>query len=299
MSVVAVWSTALCVGGSVWLLGGRAQGRALRRARSVLAPGRGVAREPVARRAVAWARGRARPELWVLVGGLVVALFGESVLPLVAGVVGVPLAGRLRRARDARRERERRADAVIALCGALAGEVRAGRQPGDALRIALEAAPEAASEAGGAGAAVDSGLGGARDGILAAARFGGDVPGALREAAREPGAEGLLGLAACWRVAVDRGAGLATGLERLEGALRAERDQRSDLRAQLAGARSTALMLAGLPALGLLMGTALGARPLRVLLHTGPGLGCLLVGALLEAAGAWWAVSIMRRAEER
>ena len=52
--------------------------------------------------------------------------------------------------------------------------------------------------------------------MLAAARFGGDVPGALRQAAREPGADGLVGLAACWRVAVDGGAGLAAGLDRLE-----------------------------------------------------------------------------------
>ncbi len=84
------------------------------------------------------------------------------------------------------------------------------------------------------------------------------------------GAEGLRGLAACWRVAVDQGAGLAAGLDRLEGALRAERDQRADLRAQLAGARATAVMLAGLPVLGLLLGFALGADPLHVLLHTGP-----------------------------
>lgn len=53
--------------------------------------------------------------------------------------------------------------------------------------------------------------------MLAAARFGGDVPGALAAAARQAGAEGLLGLAACWRVAVDQGAGLAAGLDRLEG----------------------------------------------------------------------------------
>lgn len=125
------------------------------------------------------------------------------------------------------------------------------------------------------------------------------MPGALREAAREPGAEGMLGLAACWRVAVDRGAGLAAGLERLAGALRAERDQRADLRAQLAGARSTAVMLAGLPVLGLLLGSVLGARPLRVLLHTGAGFGCLLVGGVLEAAGLWWALRIVRGAEER
>ncbi|MDF3150187.1 hypothetical protein PBV88_55875, partial [Streptomyces sp. T21Q-yed] len=100
-----------------------------------------------------------------------------------------------------------------------------------------------------------------------------------------------------WRVAVDQGAGLAAGLDRLEGALRAERDQRADLRAQLAGARSTVVMLAGLPVLGLLLGAAMGADPLHVLLHTGAGLGCVLVGGVLEALGMWWALRIVRGAE--
>jgi tight adherence protein B len=99
-------------------------------------------------------------------------------------------------------------------------------------------------------------------------------------------------------VAVDQGAGLAAGLDRLATALRAERDQRSDLRAQLAGARATAVMLAGLPALGLLIGTTLGADPLHVLLHTPAGLGCLLVGGALEASGVWWVLRIVRGAEE-
>ncbi|MYU66461.1 hypothetical protein GTY91_27835, partial [Streptomyces sp. SID69] len=120
---------------------------------------------------------------------------------------------------------------------------------------------------------------------------------ALAVAARQPGAEGLLGLAACWRVAVDQGAGLAAGLDRLDGALRAERDQRADLRAQLAGARATAVLLAALPVLGLLLGAAMGAAPLRVLLHSGPGLGCLLIGAVFEAAGLWWSARIVRGAE--
>lgn len=171
---------------------------------------------------------------------------------------------------------------MIALCGALAGEVGAGRQPGEAL---LRAARDSA------------GLGEAQAVVLAAARFGGDGPGALAEAARRPGADGLSGLAACWRVAVDRGAGLVAGLDRLEAALRAERDQRADLRAQLAGARSTAVLLAGLPVLGLLLGAVLGARSLHVLLHTGAGLACLVVGGVLEAAGPWWAMWIVRGAE--
>ncbi|MFJ6832361.1 type II secretion system F family protein [Streptomyces sp. NPDC091209] len=272
-----------CAGIAAWLIGRGGSG--VRRARVLLAGGGAATGPPLWERILVDCRrlrGRLRPEAWSLVAGSVIAVLGTSVLPLLLGAVGMPLLGRVRRAGEARRERERRGDAVIALCGALAGEVRAGRQPGEALL----------------GAARDSdGLGDAQPVVLAAARFGGDVPGALTEAARQPGADGLVGLAACWRVAVDRGAGLAAGLDRLEAALRAERDQRADMRAQLAGSRSTASMLAGLPVLGLLLGTALGADPLHVLLHTGPGLGCLLVGGVLEGVGLWWALRIVRGAE--
>ncbi|MDH6225783.1 type II secretion system F family protein [Streptomyces sp. MJP52] len=222
---------------------------------------------------------------WLLAAAGAVAVLGASPLPLALGLAAVPLVRRARRAAAERHQRDRRADAVIALCGALAGEVRAGRQPGEALAVAVR-------DDGAAG------LGEALAPVVAAARFGGDVAGALTGASRTPGAEGLRGLAACWRVAVDRGAGLADGLERLDAALRAERNRRSDLRSQLAGARATTVMLAGLPAVGLAMGTALGADPLRILLHTGPGLGCLAVGGLLEAAGIWWALWIVRGAED-
>ncbi len=223
------------------------------------------------------------PGAWCLMAGTVMAVLGDSALPLLLGLGALPVARRAAKAGQTRRAREQRADEVIALCGALAGEVRAGRHPGEAL---LTAARDS------------DGLAATHSAVLAAARFGGDVPRALGSAAHEPGAEGLLGLAACWRVAVDSGAGLAAGLERLEGALRAERNQRADLRAQLAGARSTAALLAGLPVLGLLLGTALGADPLHVLLHTGAGLGCLAVGGVLESVGLWWALRIVGNAED-
>ncbi|MET8801188.1 type II secretion system F family protein [Streptomyces sp. NPDC004546] len=273
----------ICLGALVWLLGGRHCG--MRRARLLLAGGGVVATGPPSwDRALAdlrRLRGRLGAEWWALAAGLLFGLLGASVIPVVAGAAGVVVLRRVRLARQARRVRERRADAVIALCGALAGEVRAGRQPGEALL-------RAARDSGG--------LGEAQAAVVAAARFGGDVPGALTAAARQPGAEGLLGLAACWRVAVDQGAGLAAGLDRLEAALRAERDQRADLRAQLAGARATTVLLAVLPALGLLLGSAMGADPLHVLLHTGAGLGCLAIGSAFEAAGMWWAVRIVRGA---
>ncbi|MFF9771343.1 type II secretion system F family protein [Streptomyces sp. NPDC014636] len=274
----------LCLGALAWLLGGPHYG--MRRARLLLAGGGVVATGPPAPERILAELRRRRERLgaewWALAAGLVIALLGSSVIPVVAGAAGVPVLRRVRLSRRSRRDGERRADEVIALCGALAGEVRAGRQPGAALL-------RAARDSGGCGDAHAA--------VVAAARFGGDVPGALTAAARQPGAEGLLGLAACWRVALDQGAGLAAGLDRLEGALRAERDQRGDLRAQLAGARATAVLLAALPALGLLLGAAMGADPLRVLLHSGAGLGCLAAGAVFEAAGMWWAVRIVRKAE--
>ncbi|MER6353673.1 type II secretion system F family protein [Streptomyces sp. NPDC001634] len=278
---MSVGAGLVCAGAAAWMMSGPDTGA--RRARLLFASGGApvVVGPPPWERAFVRLR-RLPAEWWSVAVGALLAVLGASVLPLLAGAVGVPVLRRVRLARQARQARNRRGEAVIALCGALAGEVRAGRQPGEALL-------HAARDSGG--------LGEAQAAVLAAARFGGDVPGALADAARQPGAEGLSGLSACWGVAVDRGAGLAAGLDRLEAALRAERDQRADLQAQLAGARSTAVLLAGLPVLGLLLGTALGARPLHVLLHTGAGLACLVVGGVLEGAGLWWALRIVRGAE--
>ncbi|MEU8915977.1 type II secretion system F family protein [Streptomyces nigrescens] len=224
-----------------------------------------------------WDVGR---EAWCLPAGLVLGVLGGSVFPVIASVVGVFLVRRWLVTRGAGRVRDRRAAAVIGLCAAVAGELRAGRQPAQAL-LAVGA----------------PGLGAEGSAVLAAARYGGDVPRALRMAARQPGAAGLTGMAACWQVAVEGGAGLASGLERIAAGLRAQRDQRDELRAQLAGPRATALMLALLPAAGLLMGSALGADPLRVLLHTPAGWGCLVVGGLLEWGGVAWTARIVAAAE--
>ncbi|MCX4818324.1 type II secretion system F family protein [Streptomyces sp. NBC_01142] len=277
-----MYAAAVCVGALAWLMVG--QDRGLRRARLLLAGGGGAVEAPPWR---LWERVlpmvRLRREWLCLPASLFLAVLGDSVLPLIAGAAAVPLVRRWLRARERRREQERRAEGVVALCGAVAGELRAGLQPGQALLFAARSTEV---------------LGGAAAAVLAAARFGGDVPQALREAAREPGAGGLAGVAACWRVAVDSGAGLAAGLDRLEAALRAERDQREDLRAQLAGAWSTVGLLALLPVVGLAMGWALGADPLRVLLHTPAGAVCLVIGGLLEAAGICWARRIVRSGEE-
>ncbi|MFF4170187.1 type II secretion system F family protein [Streptomyces sp. NPDC001744] len=274
----------LCAGLALWRTVERRRGAA--RARTVLrggaSEGRGRAaawRATVARR---WVLSRERRAWLCLPAAGLLALLGESPLPLVAGALAVPLVARRLRAAGRRREREARAERVVALCGAVVGELGAGWQPAQALSFA-------ARETGA--------LDGDEAGVLAAARFGGDVPEALRRAARQDGADGLAGMAACWQVAVDGGAGLAAGLDRLEGALRGHHEQRERLRAELAGAWATVTVLALLPAAGLALGAALGAEPLRVLLHTPAGLGCLALGGSLEAAGLWWAARIVRGGE--
>ncbi|MFE5973858.1 type II secretion system F family protein [Streptomyces sp. NPDC056460] len=245
----------------------------------------GVAGGPVVWPAVAarwWAVLRGRRAWLCLPAAGVVAVLGASPLPLVVGALAVPVVGRRLRAAGLRREREARAERVVDLCGAVVGELRAGWQPAQALAFA-------ARETGA--------LGEEEAAVLAAARFGGDVPEALRRAAGQDGADGLAGMAACWQVAVDGGAGLAAGLDRLEAALRDHREQRERLRAELAGAWATVAVLAVLPLAGVALGAALGADPLRVLLHTPAGLGCLAVGGALEAAGLWWAARIVRGGE--
>nr|WP_078969576.1 type II secretion system F family protein [Streptomyces natalensis] len=280
MAVVAAMVAVCCAGVAGWLIGGRPGAGQRRRAWELI----GGAPE----RPVWWQRwwragrrgnGRIGREIWCLPVGIGLGVLGESVVPVLASVAAAFAVRRRLAARVAERERDRRAAAVIGLCAAVAGELRAGQQPDRALLAA--GAPD---------------LGAEGSALLAAARYGGDVPRALRGAARLPGAEGLTGVAACWQVAVQGGAGLARGLERIAAGLRARRDQREELRAELAGPRATALMLALLPVAGLAMGGALGADPLRVLLHTPAGWGCLVIGGLLEWAGVAWTARIVAEA---
>lgn len=298
-SAYAAHAVALCAGSAVWLAMVRDPG--VRRARVLFVDSRPESRWmwgrwPGLRKALGRVTESAlgHREWWCVPAAVLLAVVGGSVLPLVAGAAAVPVIRRWLRRRAGAREAEKAADAVTALCGAVVGELRAGREPGQALLFALR---EGLGEDSPSAAASGGRLGEAEAAVLAAARFGGDVPAALRQAAAGPGLAGLSGMAACWRVAVDGGAGLATGLERLEAALREDRRRREGLRAQLAGAWSTVVVLALLPVAGLGLGAALGADPLRVLLHTPGGLVCLAAGAFLETAGLFWACRIVRGGE--
>lgn len=235
----------------------------------------------------AWGRGDMLAHRWPLplaAGAAAFALLGPFAAVLAAGAA---LAGRrvLRAVRTAA-ERDRAAAATAGACAALAAELRAGRPQETALALAAEDLPPPLAES-------------MRRAVVLA-RLGGDVSASLRSAG-EPlasGASGLLlrQLAACWQVAGRTGAGLAGVVDALATDLRARERLRLETNAALAGSRTTAWLLAGLPLVGIAMAAGFGAAPTTVLLRTPLGLVCLFVGIALDVAGVAWTRRLVRRA---
>lgn len=173
--------------------------------------------------------------------------------------------------------------ASIELCQSLSAELSAGRTPGEALTRAMTA--------------VDFPDPDLLRPIIAAARDGGDVPAALTSSAPPQGGEGLRQLAACWQVGTTVGASMSSLIDRVAHTLRTAQAHRQDVAAQLAGPRTTARMLALLPALGLLMAGALNMHPLTFLFGSTPGFLCLLSGLTLDACGLWWTTHMATQAQ--
>jgi len=215
---------------------------------------------------------------------LVVALFGALVVPQV-GALALVIAGAAAGAHGLwrRRRRRRRAEQVAAqvqeTCELLAGELAAGRPPGEALDRAAAAWPP----------------------LLPAAeafRVGADVPAALRDIATElEGARDLRVVAAAWQVAHRTGQGLASAVDRVAESLRAAGSTRRLVAGELASARATARLVAGLPVLALAMGSGAGGDPWGFLLGRPAGLACLAGGLAFGLAGLWWIEAIAAEAE--
>jgi tight adherence protein B len=85
-------------------------------------------------------------------------------------------------------------------------------------------------------------------------------------------------------------------LERLSESMDADDELRRELDAAMAGPRATMVMLGGLPLLGLALGEAVGAHPLRLLLHQPLGWGLLTLAAILDTAGVIATRAIARSA---
>ena len=177
-------------------------------------------------------------------------------------------------------------------------QVVAAERRAAADRAAISAAVAALADEHAAGA----GLGPAfRSAAPAAGRYGPALVEAalLADVGAEPqralNDEPLLApLAVACALSTQSGASMTALLAGVRAELITDRDTRAAVRAAVAGPRASALLLAGLPVLGLLMGAALGADPARVLLHTPAGAAALTAGVLLNLLGLVWTLLLTR-----
>lgn len=192
---------------------------------------------------------------------------------LVATALGV---GRVVQRRRRARTAEQRSDQVLAVCDAMASDLRAGQPPLRSLDRAAEEWPELAP-------------------VAVAGHMGADVPAVLRELATRPGARQLRTLAATWQVAHETGAGLADAIGQAAEAIRVDRRTARLVASELAAAHATARMLAVLPLGVLLLGSGIGGDPVGFLVDSTPGLVCLGLGLGLSFAGLLWLERIADR----
>lgn len=225
-------------------------------------------------------RGHRRPRraaVLVCIGvGLAMALLGVRVGGWVAvcAIVGMTALWLVRGARDDHHRNQRKAT-VARAARTLALLLQAGQVPTVALEDAASDCPVLAPAA-------------------LTGRLGGDVSAALQESGRQPGAEGLMRVAAAWRVSERTGAPVAEVLSRVAENLRRERHLASVVMAELASARASGRIMAILPFVAVAVGSIVGANPLAFLFGSWLGEVVFIAGTLLAAAGVVWTERIAR-----
>jgi tight adherence protein B len=246
--------------------------RALRRSRMATVLGRraGPVRGPTS------LRGMPVPPSAAAVAALAGALLSTPLVAVLGGVVAL-VGARAWLAARAARGRDGQLRSLADGLGALAADLRSGRS--------LDAATGAA-----VAACAHQSCGPA---LARAIR----APGAPRPGREEPEVtEALDRIAAAVRLSVRTGCSLAAVATAVEDDLRARHRHRLELRAATAAPRASASLLAGLPLLGLAMGSGVGADPWGVLTTTGAGQVLLVAGVALEIAGLAWSRALVARA---
>jgi tight adherence protein B len=207
------------------------------------------------------------------------ALLPATAALLAALVIAPPRLARWRRPTlPLPRRRAPGGDVELAWLDAVVEELRSGRDPASSVLVAAEDWPACPS-------------------AQTAARAGEDIADALDQDAARSRHELLSAVAAAWRVGQGTGAGLAAALGSLADSAREAHAVRAELRVGVAEPRATAVVLALLPAAGLVLGWLLGADPLAWLLGTPAGRVVLLAGVALDLVGAAWSWRIVRGLE--
>jgi tight adherence protein B len=210
-------------------------------------------------------------------GAAVGALFSTG---LVAGLVGTCSAVAGHSWSAARRRLSDQADVAGLADGleAFGAELRAGRPPDAAARLAAAASgrPRCAH-------ALIRAVGLAESGPAPPVPVG-------------PFPEALARISAAARLSRHTGCSLAVVVGAVEDDLRARQAHARELRSLTAGPRASVALLAGLPLLGMAMGSGVGADPWRVLTATGAGHLLLVLGVGLELAGIAWSSRLTARA---
>jgi len=197
----------------------------------------------------------------------------------VARHIGAPefLRRRLsRRSRDGDDRRE-----IADLVGRLAALSRAGVAPGRAWQVLAAPGGPGAGIARVTSDMVASG-GTTADGLRLAV-------GAWAPANGPPGAMDAVGWLALATEVVERsGAPSAAVYDGMAAGILAELARIDEQDVALAGARTTATLLAALPLVGAGLGFAMGANVVAVLLGTPIGRLCFVVGVVAWIVGRWW-----------
>lgn len=230
-------------------------------------------------------RRRQRGPGWLAAGAAAATV--AALLPLTtvlaAAVVGAT-AGLRYRGRHRRRRALSEGQALQGALDVLVGELRVGSHPVRAFGVA------AGETAGGVAESLRA--------VAARARLGADVAAGLRAAARSSALPAYWDrLALCWQLASDHGLAVATLLRAAQRDIAERHRFSARVASEMAGARATAAILAGLPALGLTLGQLIGARPLGFLLGGHAGGWLLVTGSTLACAGLLWADRITDRLE--
>jgi tight adherence protein B len=211
------------------------------------------------------------------VGAAAGALVGTGLVAALAGIC-CAVAGH---AWSVGRRRVRDEADVAGLADGLAAfgaELRAGRPPEEAARLAATA----------------SGRPRCARALIRAVGPAGSAPAPPLPGGPFAEAVGRISVAA--GLSRRTGCSLATVLGAVEDDLRTRHGHARELRSLTAGPRASVALLAGLPVLGLAMGSGVGADPWHVLTATGTGQLLLVLGVGLELAGVAWSARLTARA---